>query len=51
MSSESLMVPIIAWGVVLSVGTVCYLLKLEIRQFLSNRRLNAQRQRLGLPPV
>jgi hypothetical protein len=45
------MIPIIGWGVLLSIVAIGYLVKLEIRQFLSNRRLNAHRQRLGLPPV
>jgi hypothetical protein len=39
---------LLAWMVLLALAMVGYLMRLEIREFRRNRRLDAERERLGL---
>jgi hypothetical protein len=44
-------IPLLGWLVAASVSLVGYLLSLQIKEFRRNRRLNEQRERLGLRRV
>ena len=41
-------IPLVAWLTTVSVFVVGYLAKLEIQERLRNRRMDAERERLGL---
>jgi len=43
--------PLLAWMAVVSLLVVAYLTSLEIQQRRRNRRMNQERQRLGLREV
>lgn len=42
------LIPLVGWLVAIALGVVAYLFRLEIREFRRNRRMDAERDRLGL---
>lgn len=49
--STFVVTPLLGWLVAASVSLVGYLFTLQIKEFRRNRRMNEQRERLGLRRV